>query len=200
MSVTKFIQDTRKTARENGIKVRFEKKKELFDKGDVFTFAGYFWEHKQVLAIATNHPKETWLPILIHESCHMDQYLKDKYMWEKCNPGFQIFDSWAGCNAIIKREVLEEAVQDIIRLELDCERRTIAKIKKYNLDIIDLKKYIKTANINLYSYLFTLETKRMINNHDNPELLAAAPSILKKSYTKVPRRLFRAMYKDSKPQ
>ena len=102
--------------------------------------------------------------------------------------GYTLFFEWLGGKIVI-REHLEEAVQDIIRLELDCELRTLKKIEKYKLPVHPIQ-YKKKANVYLYSYLYMLETRKWIHQiYSHNELWKAAPSCLRKEYKSIPKRL-----------
>jgi len=194
----KFKRDMRNTAKINGIKIILSKKNTLIPPGCTLETKGYFDESNKELCVSIAGPEKEWLPTLIHESCHMDQYINDNFLWQKCTPALELFDKWLTNKAIVKREVLEEAVQDIIRLELDCERRVIKKINKYKLNV-DITNYQKLSNLNLYSYLYSFEKKKWLPTYDNRKpVYNAVSSRLKKSYLKIPRRLYRVLEKEYK--
>jgi hypothetical protein len=194
----RFKRDVRKTAKEHKIKVIISKKRMITSRHNNLEMKGYFDETNKELRVATGGDKTGWFQVLLHESCHMDQYIEDQYLWNKCSPAFSIFDDWLLNKIDIRLEVLEEVVQDIIRLELDCERRVIEKIKKYNLDI-NPNDYEKVSNISLYLYLFSLEKKRwMPEIGSKRSIYKATPGKLKKSYKKIPIRLHRVLGKEYK--
>jgi len=193
----RFKRDVRKTAKQHKIKVILSRKKVVKDHRNFLEMKGYFDDANKELCVATGSDNK-WYQILLHESCHMDQYIEDQYLWNKCSPAFTIFDDWLMGEREVNREVLEEVVQDIIRLELDCERRVVEKIKKYDLNI-DPYDYEKISNISIYLYLFFLEKKKWIPEiADSSSIYKATPGKLKKSYTKIPRRLHRALEKEYK--
>jgi len=189
----KFIIDVRKTARDNDIRVKFTTKTMVYAKDDIMGCTGYFDEDEMTLCVSNKNNKKTFLSNLVHESSHMDQFLHDKYLWEKCNPGYNIFFEWLEGSTIVKREILEEAVQDIIRIELDAERRALKKIIQYKLDsILDVDKYTRGINAYIYGYLFALETRRWTPQiYFHPEVISTCSARLKISYNKIPQRLHR---------
>ena len=190
-SAEKLIIDVRKKAKEHDIQVKFVDKEIVFAAGDPNGCTGYFDENERVLCVSNLKNERVFLSLLVHESSHMDQYIHDQYLWSKCSPGYNIFFEWLEGSTIVKQEVLQEAVQDIIRIELDAERRAIKKINYYNLDI-DISYYIQSTNAYLYGYLFSLETRHWTPQiYFNKKVISACSTRLKKSYDKIPQRLYR---------
>ena len=194
----KFISDIRKTARDHDIQVKFVNKDMIYAPGDPLGCTGYFDENEMVLCVSNAKNKKIFMSNLVHESSHMDQFIHDQYLWEKCSPGYSIFFQWLEGTTIVKQEVLLEAVQDIIRIELDCERRSLQKIQKYKLDI-DVDAYIRGTNAYLYGYLFALETKHWTPQiYFDPKVIAACSSRLKKTYDRIPQRLHKVFLRQFK--
>ena len=107
------------------------------------------------------------------------------------------FFQWLLEKKIVKREVLLESVQDVIALELDCEKRAIAKIKKYNLPI-NLEEYCRKANAYLFSHLYLLEVRKWIPRiYSNKNTWMSSPKTLKKEYKNIPRKLYAAFKKNN---
>lgn len=188
-----FIQDTISTAKENGIKIRFSKKELVFfDKDDKTGSAGYFSHEPLELAVATKHenPKD-WIALMVHESCHMDQYLFNRVQWEKDIVLYEIFFSWLeGTNSYDDHEI-KTAVDGVIENELDCERRSVKKIKKYGLPI-DLDRYRRRANSYLYAIRFFGIYRKWYNKiYDDDSVWKIAPSNFKSSYEKIPKNLLK---------
>lgn len=113
--------------------------------------AGYFSYETKRLAVAKNIKYNLFLPILVHESCHFDQYLEDCSIWKKYdNMDFSYkFDDIINGKTPINANSF---CRTVAKLEWDCERRAVEKIKKYNLDI-DIKEYSKQANAYIYFWL-----------------------------------------------
>ena len=197
----KLIKDTYKIAKANDIEIRLVKDKFVFedwDKAKLFGSGGYFDSDNRILAVAIEKRESRWLSIFVHESCHMDQFLSNSRAWEKYSPGHTLFFNWLQDNKSVKKEQLEQAAQDAIRIELDCERRSLEKIKKYNLDLDEID-YIRGINAYLHGYLFSLETKKWLPDlYVNKNVLNNCSTRLKKSYTKIPRRLHRAFVRELK--
>jgi hypothetical protein len=120
--------------------------------------SGYFDEEDRELAVATNKKENDWLFILIHESCHLDQFLQKTPIWKNGEDGIGIIDEWLGGKAYKEKELLK-ALKDTILLEMDCEKRSVKKIKKYKIET-DVSEYIQKANAYLLSYWATYRDKK----------------------------------------
>lgn len=197
-----FIKDVRKIARANDITIKLPKTEFVYCEDDPIPSCGYFQSEGPLLVVGTGGKSiKSWVATLVHESCHMDQFIEDQFLWTKCAPGYEVFFDWLWDeDYVVKENVLYEAVQDIIRLELDCERRSIKKIREYNLPI-DIPQYIRGANVYLYSYLYMLQVRKWVPAvYSCVDTAALASSKFSSSYTKIPRRLntaFKSIYTDA---
>lgn len=152
---------------------------------------GYFegTELKGKLIVATNKPQKDWLPILVHESCHLDQWLEDKQKFIKLD-SIGIIDKWLNGEKIKKTELIK-AFRASKKLELDCEKRSIIKIKKYNLPI-NIEEYIQMANSYIYFYNWVLENRKWVSKNKTlytKEIYKLAPKEFQSSYNKTPENL-----------
>lgn len=117
--------------------------------------SGYFDEDSLVVATGTH--QEKWLPILLHESCHLDQFVEKIDIWKNGENSIDYIDSWLNGKDISKSKLIRY-IQSVVALELDCEIRSVKKIKKYDLEI-DTPLYIQKANAYIFSYWATLRDK-----------------------------------------
>jgi hypothetical protein len=108
--------------------------------------SGYFDEESLVVA----GKKDDWIDVLVHEDCHLDQMLDKSPFWQAGDAGIKNIEKWLSGKKISTSKI-KKSIVDTILLELDCEIRTVKKIKKYKLKI-DTNKYIKQANAYLFSY------------------------------------------------
>jgi hypothetical protein len=103
-----------------------------------------------------------WLPIFVHETCHKDQYIEKTDIWTaKINEHYdavEIFDMWIDRCVELKPHQLRPVLQQIVDIELDCERRAVEKIHKNNLDI-NVEEYIQKANSYVYYYHAAAHTR-----------------------------------------
>lgn len=189
-----FIIDTLDTAKNNGVNVRFSAKSLVYsDPTDKIGSSGYFSSEPLELAIAVKSNKSTdWLDLMVHESCHMDQYLENKVTWDVGSVSYIHFYSWLEGALECPDHELQTAVDGVIDVELDCERRSVAKIKKYNLPI-DLVKYKKKANSYLYAIRFFSYKREWYNKiYLDGNVWQIAPTNFKKSYATIPKKLYDA--------
>lgn len=120
MSLNKFIADTTKTCIENNIDLRF------YSKSSHMGSSGCFGSNK--LWVCCDKGEGDWIPLLLHESCHMDQFLEKSEIWN--DPIFDkvyIFDK-----ADRKKHPIlyKRAFRKAVELEIDCDLRALEKIKK----------------------------------------------------------------------
>ncbi len=70
-------------------------------------------------------------------------------------------------------------------MEFDCEKRTVAKIKKYNLPI-DIKDYIQKANAYVWFYTAVLNKRQWDGTKSDSIYIKEIFSICPKTFTKKP--------------
>lgn len=141
--------------------VRFVRSEtETVSYSDSMKVAGYFDDGEwrggpPELAFAAGRPDS--LEILLHESCHMDQFLEDDPLWDACADSSAVLDEWLG-GEDHDRPTVVAAVSHLVAIELDCERRSIAKAGQMGLGI-DLGRYVKKANGYLYFYAWVRDRR-----------------------------------------
>ena len=152
--ITKLIADVSKKCIENKINFRLEYAEQV-DTNNIFC-SGYFDEKSLVVATKKKNMQD-WLDILIHESCHLDQFVEKSKVWCPDELGLYVVENWIQNKKINSKKAIE-AFHNTILLELDCEKRTVKKIKKYKLNFnVDL--YIQKANAYLYGYGVSFKKK-----------------------------------------
>jgi hypothetical protein len=151
--VKAFIDDLVEICKENNIKLELTDTEMVTANEDIKS-DGYFDSKK--LVVATKNPLNLWLRILVHESCHLDQFLERREWFDKCSEDIDRIDKWlADSDSELRDKV--KAYRSVAELELDCEQRAIEKIEKYNLPI-DIEEYIKEANDYLLTYMHSQKT------------------------------------------
>ncbi len=123
-------------------------------RADGFKCSGFFDGSR--LVVATGVPD--WLSILVHESSHMDQCLEGSPLWTDLDPHIGAVHEWLDDKEYSIRNKLE-AFRGVIGIELDAERRSLRKIRNYELPI-DKKIYTKKANSYLFSYTQAMKSRR----------------------------------------
>lgn len=108
------------------------------------------------LSVAVKKDIKKWLPIFVHATCHMDQWLeKSPLLLDKSY--YQTLNDWLQGKEY-SQEKMKDVIEKIITLELDCEKRSIEKIKNNNLPI-DIGTYAQRANAYLYFYQYMLKNR-----------------------------------------
>ena len=76
--VSTFVFDVIERAKEHKVKIILDPNKVDFGDGEV---SGLFDSDNLELTVNTNKPVLDWLPIFVHESCHMDQHIEGAKVW-----------------------------------------------------------------------------------------------------------------------
>lgn len=169
------------------------------DENDTEGSCGYFWgkdgRKPAELAIALGNPFSRWILILIHESCHMDQEYDKKISQQtkdRWNNDMTAFVEWQqGLKQCNKAQVLKY-MESTIDCELDCEKRSVEKIIKWNLPL-DTRDYIQKANTYLFGHVLVAQRRKWYNNIYNVKTVYnLAPKFFVEDYTKVPKDLMTA--------
>lgn len=98
---------------------------------------------------------DNFLSVFVHEASHLDQLLDKTSLWHHphLRDGRDEFDIW---NTLLRKRhpiKCKRAWKKTCELEIDCDKRAIKKIKKYNLPI-NLNEYIRWANSYHSSYYY----------------------------------------------
>jgi len=174
--------------------------------------SGYFMEEsnrivKATLACAMGNPH--WLEILVHESCHMQQWIAKSKLWTKCTFKGEdvndVIEDWVERKVELTEAQLEYCIRKVQHVELDCEQRSVEKIKEFNLPI-DINKYIKQANAYIYSYAAIKKYRNLSNrfSYDSPALIGKMSKKFHsdvKMYQFIPRyaiKHYESIYKDER--
>ena len=151
---------------------------------------GFFNPETMEMAISIGKPVEKWLNTLVHESCHFDQWVQNCKVWrdmmdQKPDACTQLFEHWLYNEKKISKEVAIIMARIMRDLELDCERRTIAKIKKYNLPI-NVKEYAKGAGAYVMFYNYIVKYKKWYKigqePYNNKKIRRLMPTNLRGKY------------------
>ena len=117
---------------------------------------GQFSEADMEIKCTVDLSSNYWVGVLAHEYSHFIQCSENLDIWnnfqEKMTWIKNDDDIFTGKSKIrkAKRKII---IASIIKLELDCDKKAVGIIKKYNLPV-DLKEYVSKANIVLYKYVF----------------------------------------------
>lgn len=149
---------------------------------------GTFEDNPPTLTVAMGDDISIWLPIMVHESCHLDQWYEKIKIWKKSN--LSTIDDWLhGKNFSEKK--LEYAFKLTKEVELDCEKRALKKIKKFKLPI-DSTIYIQKANAYLLFYNYCKKVRKWSKPKYSPYGDIIYPHMPKKwlkSYDNLPENI-----------
>ena len=198
--INTFLTDTLAIAAGSDVQVRFVPTSKVYMDG--VRVSGYFEEGPGGnLICAIKKPFNEWFPIFVHESCHMDQWIENSLAWcGTTGPNdedyTESFWDWLDGKDVPKAS-LDKSIRALQYLEEDCERRTVKKIKKYDLPI-DIDDYIRHANLYIFSYQYMKETRKWSSTIIEGEAWHAASKKFYPDYNFVPGPLLRAMREDTK--
>ena len=188
----RFIKYIRKQCKLYGIKCDLRNVKYLKLSGNI-QCSGYFDETDKVLAVAMNRPD--WIEILAHEYCHLIQWTQNCKEWKNGTIGVDKVDKWLSGKAIRNIKKWLGYSRD---LELDNEKRTVALIEKWGLNV-DTKMYIKKANayIQFYNYMYYSRKWSKPGNspYTNKTIIDAMPDTFRMRYSDISKRLIK-LYKE----
>ena len=189
----RFIKYVKRICAEHDIKLDLRRAKKLTLSENI-KCSGYFDEEGRVLAVAMKHPDA--LGILVHEFCHLMQYLdftRGKFrLWNTATVALGKLDTWLSGKPVTN---LKRAIGYSRDLELENEKRTVAMIQKWDLPV-DVDDYIKKANAYILFYNWMHETRRWTTPpntpYNNPRVYESMSNKFNMKYTTLSRNVRRA--------
>jgi hypothetical protein len=161
--------------------------------------AGYFCSEKPELVVACYKEPNEWIPIMVHESCHRDQYTENAPIWNKKisvdgikeDPLNLLWD-WLYNKIELKPRQVTAVTRAVMQIELDCEMRSAKKIDEFYLPI-NTKEYIQKANAYAYMYLTLQYTRLWYPKGKAPFYLADVwtkmPTDFDRDYDRIPTKI-----------
>lgn len=192
----KFVDSVKRKCKYHGIKLVLSPSRYVIFTDDYKNeCAGYFADDDKLLVVACGKPAEEWIQILVHESCHMDQWIQNDPRLEEWGNACISYSQYLQGNKILNKAQLRSVEDKLIELELDCEIRSVAKIKKWGLPI-SIEKYIKEANVYILSYRIQGQYKKFpVGLSKDKQLVEAAPKVFLKSYQQIPTKLSKELHR-----
>ena len=190
-----FIQHVKDECKRLGVKNHIKNVKYV-KLSPTIKCSGYFDDGEQPI-LAASMAKEDGLEILVHEYCHLTQWVDGFHLWKVAGRAIPVIDEWL--EGKYKRpQTLERAFEISIGLELDNEKRSVKMIKEWGLSI-DIERYTKRANAYLQFYNWMKQTRKWSNPNNTPygnkRIVAAMPANFRMNYDKLPKRLEK-LYKE----
>lgn len=176
----KFIQLVSRDCKKHGVKLNLIPKRR-YKLSKTESLAGLWDEETLTITVATYN--DDWLTTLAHEYSHFCQWKNNEFSSDEVNDAFADFDEWIDGKLELSDERLKEAITVIQDCELDCEKKTLDLIKKYNLfDKPEL--YIKKSNAYVLSYEIIKLTRKNIHHsgHGSSKILKLMPKTFIEKY------------------
>jgi len=189
----RFIKYVKRICAEHDIKLDLRRAKKL-RLSDNIKCSGYFDDVNRVLAVAMK--SEDSLGVLVHEFCHLMQYLdytRGRFRrWSIATTALGKVDSWLAGTPVTN---LKRAVGYARDLELDNEKRTVAMIQKWDLPV-DIDDYIMKANAYILFYNWMHKTRKWSNPsntpYGNPKVYKSMSNKFNMKYTTLSRNVRKA--------
>jgi hypothetical protein len=86
--------------------------------------SGYFNGSERLFVVACGCPIEDWIDVLAHESCHMDQWIKNDPRLDAWGNACASMWEYLVGNKLLNKSQLRKVEDLIIESELDCEKRS----------------------------------------------------------------------------
>jgi hypothetical protein len=154
--ISNFIEFAKSECKKHGVKFKPYKRSYVKLTDDI-KCGGYFDDGsdsgKPVLAFAQG--REDFIELMVHEYCHMTQWLDGIELWDICSDSMSIIDEWLS-GKDHPDKLVECAINNSRDLELDNEKRAVKIFKEWSIPV-DLELYTKKANayVNFYNYMKT---------------------------------------------
>ena len=188
-----FISFVKEECKKNSVKFKPYKRSYIKLTDDI-KCGGFFDDgsdpklRKATLAFAQG--RKDFLELMVHEYCHMTQWIDGIELWDVSADSLTVVDEWLS-GVDHPDELVEVSLNNSRELELDNEKRSAKLIEKYDLSI-DKEKYIKKANAYLYFHHWMRKTRRWSSSanppYRNKNIIAAMPSNFRGKYDKLPKR------------
>lgn len=156
-----FINFVKAECKELGVKVDLRPSKYVkLDKN--IQCSGWFDSANKELVVAMNRPDA--LSILVHEYCHVTQWIEGIDLWVKSDNAISKVDQWLGGKRIHHIDKHLAIARD---LELDNEKRAVRMIRKWKLNI-NVDDYIRKANAYVHFYNWIRHTRKWSKPANSP--------------------------------
>lgn len=149
-----FLSYIRKKCKEHNVKLILKNAKKIKLSNKIYV-GGYFSDEPNECELACALKNQEYLNLLVHEYSHMEQWVDKSEIWTNAK-GTEMLDDWLEGKEI---KNIDKKIDDLKLCELDCEKRALRNIKKFNLPI-NLKTYIQKANSYVLFYNYIKETRR----------------------------------------
>lgn len=148
-NITQFILDVIEDCTSRGVTVNLVPENKI--KIGIGDLSGVWDEEDMSISVAILN--DDWVKVLAHEYSHFCQFKDCEFATDEENAAFNDIDEWLENKIDLTEEEVNNKIKIIQDCELDCEKRTVELIKKYNLDKEkNIPKYIQRSNAYVLSY------------------------------------------------
>lgn len=185
-----FLQTVKDKCEEHNVKLILKKssKIKIYNKTYIGGYFSDISKKEGELACAIKSPE--YKSLLVHEFSHLEQWSERSHIWGISKYAYDI-DSWLAGESIRN---IDFKIDQIKLLELDCEKRAVKNIKKYELKI-DIPTYIQKANCYILFHNHLKETRRWNKSHliYSKELWKLCPNkfMPESYYSKTPKKIYK---------
>ena len=161
--VKSFIQVVKDKCIEHNIELQLVNRKKIKIFPKIYV-GGYFEDTSRksgVLACALD--SKEYLNILVHEFSHVEQWIENTPVWKDSVYVYDV-DQWLNGKEVRN---IEDKIDKVKYMELDCEKRSVKNIIKYDLPL-DISTYIKKANSYIFFYEYLKQTRRWCKPNNAP--------------------------------
>ena len=157
----------KKNAKNQGVKIRLTPYKNINFNGSRIN--GYFDCENKILQVATKKKFKEWFFVFIHEAAHLFQWIeKDKSLKplidKRGNDISYKIDDWMNGGNVAE---IQKIMLNTYRMELNCEKRAVSLIKKFNVKI-NVEEYIQKANAYMCYHFLMLEFRKRYKSGKEP--------------------------------
>lgn len=179
----KVISDIVEECYRNKIGLLLSPTKTVTIEGELNSCSGFFDPEDLTIRVAIKKPIKEWFLILLHEFNHSKQWIEGVDFGENNS-----FWEWVEGKIELSKTKIKKSVNEIVKLELDCEKRTTEMIKKHPELKINVEDYIIKSNIYLYFYAIVAKNRIWYNNlpYNDPKMKKIIPNKFIKNYWNVP--------------
>jgi translation elongation factor EF-1beta len=112
----------------------------------------------------------------------MDQWVEKVPEWTE-NVGMDNIEKWLNGDDSVNMNNIDNEIRTSIIVEVDCEKRTVEKIKKYGLDsIINIDEYIQKSNAYVLFYLWMRKNRKWYTIGKEPYNIPDVVSVMPKTF------------------
>lgn len=155
------------------------------------------WRPRKIV-VAVKKPFAEWFPFVVHESCHMDQELEKCEVWKDLFVTPRQKDAHDLVFAALEKPEqfddadLRDFLMRVVAVERDCEERTVAKIRLWNLPL-DENTYVRRTNSYLWFHTMLPKLRSWYpagkEPYNNAAVWGLCPDHFDNDYDVVPRQL-----------